>query len=173
MERVRASYSKGMYISTMFFTIVLLCASCYLFYRMSKMNVGSCSFIMIGCIAFIVLATLAYAYLSQLKYICIFQDVLVLKRKVGSITIPLNSIKQVLPKKNMMYDIRLWGISGLFGHIGWFWNNRLGKYFALVKNGNDMFIIETYNNKFYVVSCDNSVEIMKRLIYLLKKEDMA
>lgn len=170
MERVRASYSKGMYFSTIFFTIVLLCASCYMFYRMSKYHEDLWYFLMMGCAA-IVLGTLVYAYVSQLKYVYISKDYLILKKKIGNITIPINSIKQVQPKKNIIYDIRLWGISGLFGHIGWFWNKKLGKYFALVKNEKDMFIIQTYNNKFYVVSCDNSVEVIKQLVSLLKKED--
>lgn len=69
-----------------------------------------------------------------------------------------------------MYDIRLWGISGLFGHIGWFWSLGSGKYFALVKNGDNMFVIETYDNKRYVVSCDNPSKAMERLNSFLTKE---
>lgn len=41
-----------------------------------------------------------------------------------------------------MRDIRLWGISGYFGHIGLFRSGDSGNYKAFVKNGNEMVEIK-------------------------------
>lgn len=112
MGKFKASFSKGMCVATVFFTLVLLYASYSMLYQMSTTHMDSCYFLTEACAVCIVLGVWVYAYFSQLTYIDISQDALVLKRKVGKITIPCRSIKQVQPKKSIMYDIRLWGISG-------------------------------------------------------------
>lgn len=61
-----------------------------------------------------------------------------------------------------MSDVRLWGISGLFGHIGLFWNSNIGKYYAFVKDGNSMLEIKT-RRKCYVISCDDYTQVVSLL----------
>lgn len=61
-----------------------------------------------------------------------------------------------------MTDVRVCGISGLFGHLGLFWNKNGGIYRAYVKNGNNMIEIKTID-KTYVISCDNHEELLKAL----------
>lgn len=73
---------------------------------------------------------------------------IIIQKMCGNIIIPINEIQEVSPKKHIASDIRTCGISGLFGHIGWFLNKQIGRYFALVKDRDAMLTIR-------VISCQN------------------
>jgi hypothetical protein len=73
--------------------------------------------------------------------------------------IPRNEIVQTSHKECMRGDVRLFGVGGLFGRIGWFWNKSIGRYLAFVKDGNSLIEIKT-SGRTYVVSCDNYEQVL-------------
>ena len=62
----------------------------------------------------------------------------------------------------MAADLRVCGISGLFGHIGYFRHRTRGIYRAYVKDGDSMIEISTHS-KIYVVSCDDCMQVVDLL----------
>lgn len=158
----KSSYSKGMLL----FTILTLCIFIYGIFRMAlwlQQKPDDTNRLVFGCLAILILAILTvYAYASQIKGIEVTSEHLFIKKKIGEIAIKTDSIQYIRHKKDIMWDVRLWGISGLFGHFGWFWNQRSGNYFAIANNGNNLVEIKTAN-KCYVVSCDHYEELLKLL----------
>ncbi len=162
MEKFKSSYSKSMLLATWFILIVLLFAAGVIISQLNKVSVGSLNFVGFVAVLCLVLGSMVYAFMSQITYLCLTEDSLIIKKKFGQITIPRKDILEVKYKKSINQDIRAWGISGLFGHIGWFWNKATGRYFALVKDGDSMLEIKT-TGKCYVVSCDDYKEVLKLL----------
>lgn len=162
MEKFKSSYSKPMLLATCFLFVVVLFTICIVVNQLVKLPVGSSSFIGISIVLCFMLATLLYSFFSQIKYVCLTRENVIIKKMVGKIVIPRCDIVQVQHKKSLGADIRLWGISGLFGHIGWFWSKGVGRYLAFVKDGNSMLEIKT-ERKCYVVSCDDYEEVIKLL----------
>lgn len=77
---------------------------------------------------------------------------LVIDRPMNPIKIPLTSVTQVrrLEDTETKMALRLMGASGFYGHYGWFWNKRLGKFrlyagrfndLVLVRSGTTLFIL--------------------------------
>ncbi|MCD8317589.1 MAG: PH domain-containing protein [Paraprevotella sp.] len=158
----KSSYSKGM----LTFTIVLLCIFFYVIYRMCLLlpqyTSNTTGFLAI-CLSILVIAgVIVYAFTQQIESINITPDNLVIKKKIGKVIIKLDEIQSIRHKKDILRDIKLWGISGLFGHFGWFWNPETGRYFAIANNGNTLIEIRT-SNKCYVVSCDRYEEVIQLL----------
>lgn len=148
------------------FTILTLCIFIYCIFRMAlwlQQKPDDAHRLVFGCLAILILAILTvYAYASQIKGIEVTSEHLFIKKKIGEIAIKTDCIQYIRHKKDIMWDVRLWGISGLFGHFGWFWNQRNGNYFAIANNGNNLVEIKTAN-KCYVVSCDRYEELLELL----------
>lgn len=162
MEKFKSSYSKPMLLATLFLLIVLLFAMGVIMGQLNKVPAGSLSFVGLIAVVCFGLGSMVYAFMSQITYLCLTEDSLIIKKKFGQIIIPRKDILEVEYKKSINQDIRAWGISGLFGHIGWFWNKATGRYFALVKDGDSMLEIKT-TGKCYVVSCDDYKKVLKLL----------
>jgi len=105
---------------------------------------------------------LLYSFGSQIKYISLKEDSVIIKKMFGQVVINRRDILQIHHKKSITSDVRLWGISGLFGHIGLFWSKNTGRYSAFVKDGNSMIEIKT-KGKCYVVSCDDYDQVLHLL----------
>ncbi len=161
-KRYRSSFSTGILRSTIALSAVLLLAACFIFYQLLNTSIGSVLWwSLLLPFAFIVFSLL-YAFASQITGLYITDDTVVIKKMLGQITIRRDEIKQVQAKHNMLHDIRLWGISGLFGHIGLFGNRASGRYHAYIKNSKTLVFIET-SGKNYVVSCDDATEVIENL----------
>jgi hypothetical protein len=87
-------------------------------------------------------------------YIGVTNSEVIIKKRLGSIKVPISNILDIREKKHLFTDIRIFGISGLFGHIGLFWNKRIGKFTVYATNGNSLVEIRT-KEQTYVISCDN------------------
>lgn len=155
-----------MLVSTILVCLLLVYALYTMVIQMMQFSYTSFSFWGICLVFCFVIGTMLYAFTQQIKNVSITETDLVIKKMCGSIVIPIQDIQEIAPKPNIAYDIRIWGISGLFGHIGWFWNKRTGRFFALAKDGNAMFSIKTKANKCYVISCQNHLQAM----HLLKQK---
>ena len=162
MRKFKSPYSKPTLLATCFLLIVLSFAIYIIISQMAKIPINSLNFIGVSAVLCFILLTLLYSFLSQIRYVYLTKENLIIKKMFGSIIIPRCRILQVQHKKSLMSDIRLWGISGLFGHIGLFWNKGIGKYSVFVKDGNSMLEIKT-EEKCYVISCDDYAQVLKLL----------
>ena len=164
MKHFKSHLSKPMLVSTILVCSLLVYALYTMIIQMMQFPFISPSFGGIFLVFCFVFFTLIYAFTQQIQDISITETDLIIKKICGNIIIPIQDIQAVFPKRSIVYDIRIWGISGLFGHIGWFWNKQIGRFFALVKDGNSMLVIKTKDNKCYVVSCQNHLQAMNLLI---------
>ena len=86
---------------------------------------------------------------------------------IGKVTINYNQISSIFPDYQANWDIRLWGSGGLFGYFGVFKNQEIGKYQAYVGNYKQAFLIQTKEDKNYIISCENkdkAIEIITKNI---------
>lgn len=162
MREFKSSYSKGMLLSTSLVLILLLGAIYFTGSLMIDAPMGSSRFIVNGLILCVCVLALLYAFLVQIDRVCLTEHEVIVQKKWGRIVIPRDEIVQVESLQSLLSDIRLCGIGGLFGHMGLFWNQRLGVYHACVNNGNRMLVIKT-TRKTYVVSCDERDELLALL----------
>lgn len=159
VQKFTSSFSKGMLWSTILISLVIwgaLICTIHAFMNTNSENVMWHAFLL-TILIFVV--TYLYAFTNQIKGLDITNEAVVIKKMIGCVTIPLNSIAHVSSKHSMNTDIRLWGISGLFGHIGLFSNQAMGRYHAYAKDGNNLITIET-KDKNYVVSCNNAKNVV-------------
>lgn len=163
MKHFKSHFSKVMLASTILVCLLLVFALYTMIIQLMQFPYTSLSFWGICLVFCFVIFTLIFAFTQQIKDISITETDLIIKKMCGNIVIPIQDIQEVFPKRSIVYDIRIWGISGLFGHIGWFWNKQTGRFFALVKNGNSMLFIKTKTNKCYVISCQNHLQAMNLL----------
>ena len=159
----KSHFSKAMLVSTILVCLLLVYALYIMIIRMAQLPCTSFSFWGICLVFCFVVGTMIYAFTQQIKGVLITETDLIIKKMCGNIIIPIQDIREVSPKQNIAYDARIWGISGLFGHIGWFWNKRSGRFFALAKDGNSMLSIRTKADKCYVISCQNHLQVMNLL----------
>ncbi|MDR0811808.1 MAG: PH domain-containing protein [Paludibacter sp.] len=87
-----------------------------------------------------------------------------LQKFVGNISIPVSEIQEIrtIAYRDISNSIRLFGSGGLFGYLGSFSNNALGKYTMYATDKNNLFLIRTAD-KTYVFSCNNSKELVELL----------
>lgn len=89
---------------------------------------------------------------------------LTLIKGAGKLTILRNEIEEI-----RMYDprdtgnIRVFGIGGICGYIGRYYNRDIGYYTSFVGDYSQAFFIRTKKGKKYLFSCDNAGRIVEEL----------
>ena len=76
-----------------------------------------------------------------------------------SIAIPKAEIRDVRPVTLTWKTIRSFGVGGLFGTGGWFWNKELGHFLVAMTNGHKLVLIS--NGGKFVISPENPDEFIK------------
>ena len=163
MKHFQSTFSNAMLVSTILVCLLLVYALYVMVVQLPQFSHTSFTFWGIALAFCFVVWTMLYAFSHQIKEVVISESELVIKKMLGSIIIPIKDIEGVALKQSIGSDIRIWVISGLFGHIGWFQNKQEGRYFALVKDGNSMLTIKTKNNGCYVFSCQDHLKAMSLL----------
>lgn len=168
MKHFQSTFSNAMLVSTILVCLLLVYALYAMVAQLPQYSYTSFTFWGISLAFCLVVLTMIYAFTQQLKTVTITDTDFIIQKMYGNIIIPINEIQEVSPKAHIASDIRVCGISGLFGHIGWFSNKQTGRYFALVKDGDSMLTIRTKNNKCYVISCKNHLQALDLLQKLVK-----
>lgn len=148
--------------STILCSILIFVALIPTIYAFAEASTGSPMWYSMLSVIVVLAVAYLYAVAAQIMGLHVTENAVIIKKMAGRIVIPRNDIVSVCRKHHMMADIRLWGISGLFGHIGLFSNYASGKYHAYAKDGNNLIAIETTKRR-YVVSCDNADEVVRIL----------
>ena len=101
-------------------------------------------------------------YFNQIKQVEVTADKVVIRKVYGAITISRKEILYARHRKTLTRAIKSWGVYGLFGLTGEFWEDKTGQFTVAVKDAQSLIEIKT-SNKCYVVSCDRYEEVLKLL----------
>lgn len=120
--------------------------------------------ILFGCVIVIVLLSLGAILLYAPKEIILDDTWLTLIKGGGKLTVAYADIEEI-----RMYDprntgnIRVFGIGGIYGYIGRFYNRDIGYYTSYVGDYSQAFLIRTKKGRKYLFSCDNAAHIVKEI----------
>jgi hypothetical protein len=94
---------------------------------------------------------------SPRKY-SIWQGELIIHRLIGSVRIPLTDIAEVrkIDKGDLRGSIRTFGVGGLFGNFGKFYNRKFGRMTFFVTQNKNLLLIFTKKGKKIVLSPDDA-----------------
>ena len=97
------------------------------------------------------------AYIFSPKYYEITESSIVIKRPFKSISINRDTIKNllVLENGNEIAAIRTFGVGGLFGYFGKFWNKQFGNMTWYATRRNKAIMIITLSNQKIVITPDD------------------
>jgi len=152
-----SAYSTLMIVSTV---ILLVCLIYIIYYAITGIVTGTKLYIHIPVLV-IVLFTLIYAIANRIRSIEITDDSVYIHLGFYKKIISRKDILNVRAKGKIIHDIRVLGISGIFGHLGLF-KDKSGMYTSYVSNEDDAILIET-KNKRYAVSCKNREDLIALL----------
>ena len=148
MRKFKSSYSIGLLCTTWFMSFILLTAAATATCRLMKGQTGiGLAVALYACICLVIVAFI-YSYFNQIKQVEVTADKVVIRKVYGAITIPR--------------AIKSWGVYGLFGLTGEFWEDKTGQFTVAVKDTQSLIEIKT-SNQCYVVSCDRYEEVLKLL----------
>ena len=79
------------------------------------------------------------------RYLCLYGPTLIIKRWVGSVTIPVGDIISVTEaeRKTVMLSTRTMGNGGLFGYYGHYYNRLYGKFRMFATDTSNLYLIRT------------------------------
>jgi hypothetical protein len=89
-------------------------------------------------------------------------DKLLIHRMLGDVEIDRNSIQSVqeIDESQVKNSIRTFGVGGLFGNFGTFWNGKLGKMTWYVTRKNNFVLVETKDQKKIILTPDKPQEFV-------------
>ena len=94
-------------------------------------------------VGFMAAAVIILGYVFSPQSYTVVDRVLLVKRLVGEVRIPLNELKEVraVTPEDLKGGIRLWGSGGLFGYYGTFRTSKLGTCRWYVTNRRKMTVV--------------------------------
>lgn len=103
------------------------------------------------------------------RYLCLYGPTLIIKRWVGSVTIPVGDIISVTEaeRKTVMFSKRTMGNGGLFGYYGHYHNHLYGKFRMFATDLSNLYLVRTAKGN-YVISC-SSPELIAKLREMIQK----
>lgn len=119
---------------------------------------------MLGCVILLVFLTLCVIFFYAPKEISLTEDRLILTKGASRLTLRYADIQDV-----RMYDprstgnIRVFGIGGIFGYVGRYYNRDIGYYTSYVGDYSQAFLLETRTRKKYLLSCDRAARMVEEI----------
>ena len=103
------------------------------------------------------------------RYLCLYGESLIIKRWVGSVTIPIRNIVSIeeADRSVVIFSKRTMGNGGMFGYYGHFYSRKYGKYRMFAGELSNLYLIRTLKQSF-VISCSNP-ELIAELRERIKK----
>ena len=105
-------------------------------------------------IAIIVFAVYAIAWLFSPQQYGVTTDALEIYRPIGKIVIPKSDIATAQLQNAAPMAVRTFGVGGLFGYFGAFYNFQSGNMSYYITNRHNCIMIITNNNRKIVISPD-------------------
>ena len=148
--KLKVNWSNSVKVITLVVGAILLITECFLI----KQFYNDLNILNVSIILLLLVALLSCVLLSPC-YIVLTDDELTLKKLCGKFSIKRSDIKYV---ENYIYDnsdIRKFGSGGFCGYLGNFSNAKIGNYRSFVCNQKQSFLVQTFDGKNYVFSCEN------------------
>ena len=158
--KLKVNWSTSVTVITLTTSVVLLVATGFMI-KLLYDNLGSP--ILNAVFVIIVMGTFLYLALQLPRYIILTDDKLIVKKLFGTFSIERSKIKHIESYMPDSSEIRLFGSSGLFGYLGKFSNAKIGSYRSFVCDFKQAFLIQTFDRKNYVFSCENRDLIISQL----------
>lgn len=154
------SRSKAMnYLTIAGFVIIIACIAYTLY-----MTINQYMPIWEGVLVILILVGALFApFLSYPQYIIVTDDGIGIHTLARTRLIPYSNIETIerLDKTFMsMSTIRLFGISGMLGNIGWFKNSQIGIFRAYITDTEKAFLIRLKEGKPIVISVSEPDDFM-------------
>lgn len=154
------SRSKAMnYLTIAGFVIIIACIAYTLY-----MTINQYMPVWEGVLVILILVGALFApFLSYPQYIIVTDDGIGIHTLAHTRLIPYSNIETIerLDKTFMsMSTIRLFGISGMLGNIGWFKNSQIGIFRAYITDTEKAFLIRLKEGKPVVISVSEPDEFM-------------
>ena len=112
------------------------------------------------CVFLILTSTIIAVFVFAPKEIEVSDFDLCLYRGIGNVKINLFDIVEVSSYKSVGVEIRIFGISGIFGEIGKYRNRKIGNYISYVGDYSQAFLVKRTDGKKYLFSCEDRDEIV-------------
>ena len=156
--------SKIITVGICFFGIIIFIAAIQEFNSSSHTLTSSFSIILVTL--FFVLLILI-CYLFSTNFYELENDFLIIHRPVGSVNFPISEIKEIIKMNpgTMIGGIRLFGVGGLFGYYGKYYNFKLGHLTLYTTQKRNRILMTMNTGKKIVISPDDLTivaEIIKR-----------
>ena len=158
IEKQKVNWSTAVKISTLAIGAIILIAE-YALIQYFSQNLDSMYTFVILALFLIFL----YFVLQSPRYIVLTEKENILQKLVGNLSIKRCDIERIDDYTPDNSDVRRIGSSGFCGYIGKFSNNKIGNYTSFVCNYEQAFLIQTYQGKNYVFSCENKELVINEL----------
>ena len=117
-----------------------------------------------GCVILIILLSLVSILVYAPKEIALDDTCLTLTKGAGTLRIPYSDMEEVrMYNPRNTGNIRVFGIGGVCGYIGRFYNRDIGYYTSYVGDYEQAFFIRTRKGKKYLLSCEHAEKIAEKL----------
>ncbi|MDE5795995.1 MAG: PH domain-containing protein, partial [Muribaculaceae bacterium] len=124
-----------------------------LFFHNADNNVRLLCYILVAALALIFLT----AFMFSPRRLVLEKDALIIERTVGSRRLPLKDIVEVrrvyIPPGG---NVRICGVGGLFGNVGWYYTRATGRYFAYTGSTSGTVLITMNSGRKYMVNTADS-----------------
>lgn len=108
-------------------------------------------------LAVFLVVVFALLFLLRPRYYQISDDIIIIKRYIFSIKIPINEITEidVQDYRSLKIWLRLFGSGGVWGYLGRLYSRTHGVVRAQLSNTDDVVLFITKNNRKYLISPEN------------------
>ncbi|MDE5877434.1 MAG: PH domain-containing protein [Muribaculaceae bacterium] len=155
--------SKTTVLFTIGYMIVMALVWGLLFFRTADNSGRLLCYILIAVLALIFIL----AFMFSPRRLILGDDTLTIERTVGSRQLPLEDIAEVrrvyIPPGG---NVRICGVGGLFGNVGWYYTRDTGRYFAYTGSTSGTVLITMKSGRKYMV---NSVDTEAFIVTLRSK----
>lgn len=121
-------------------------------------------YISLGILLFIILIFVS-VFIYAPKRISLSDEGLILYRGLGKVRLPYSEMAdiRIYRPSDSVINIRTFGIGGVLGFIGRYYNKEIGHYISYVGDYSQAFLIQMKSGKKYVMSCNNAQEMVEEV----------
>ena len=156
-------WSRSLKMSTLAFASAILASDIWLLYLFFNVY-GSLVWFINAVYILLTIAILFACYAYGPKLLSISNEYLTLYKGVGNLKIRLSDIVESgVYKPDAIFDVRVFGIGGVCGYVGKFYNKKFGSYTSYVGDYSQSFYVKTTKGKRYVFSCEDRDDFLLML----------
>jgi len=156
---MRTDYKASLDLTSKLITSAIFGMVLWLLYRILIHAQNKAINEMIGLIVvFLILsAVFVFSYLWHPKSYTVTDYSVIIQRKLKPLELKINQINdlQEISKSDLSGTIRTFGVGGLFGYFGKFYNRKYGTMNWYVTQNKNRVLIELKNGKKYIISPDD------------------